>query len=169
MSGNLPYFFIREIIYSFLNNGHTLNESDLITTVLSELTSNKIIDSTDKTNVDFAIIYSVFDLLSALGFLSFKLDKPQKQLSWKGFSGFYEKNYTFFNKKMVTANGEGDQANAIPNVYDSFAKTFFEHMFSQPNATVTYADYQQISAQLLYAEGTVKEKEARKKGSGYIY
>lgn len=150
MSGNLPYFFIREIIYSFLNKGHTLNENDLINTVLSELTSNKIIDSADKTNVDFGVIYSIFDLLSALGFLAFKLDKPQKQLNWKGFSGFYEKNYSLFNKKAVTANGEGDQQNAIPTIYDSFVETFFEQMFAQTNATISYADYQLISAQLLY-------------------
>jgi len=172
MSGNLPYFVIRGIIYSFLNHGYTLNENDVITTVLTELTSNKLIDSMDKANLDFGVIYSIFDLLSALGFLFFKLDKPQKQLNWRGFAGFYEKNYGLFNKGVKQANGDGgNQLSAIPNIYDMFTRTFFERMFSQPSAIISYADYQQISAQLLYSgkdftkqiEGTVKEKEARKK------
>ena len=150
MSGNLPYFMIREIIYTFLKRSRTLNESDIINTVLAELTSSKIIDSMDKTNLNFVVIYCIFDLLSALGFLFIKNDKGQKQLTWRGFIGFYEKNRFFFGKSHP-AESSSELQMGMPNIYDSFAKAFFDKMFSQSGSVINYADYQQISSQFLYA------------------
>ncbi len=176
MSGNLAYFVIREIIYSFLKRGHNLDENEIITYVLTELKSNKIIDSMDKTNLDFTVVYCIFDLLSSLGFLTVKLEKGQKLLFWKGFPGFYEKNLGVFNKPASAqplpvptavpilpaaaatapksedpaAAGSGDQQ-SIPNVYDAFARAFFDKMYAQPDNIVTFQEYQQVAGQFLYS------------------
>jgi hypothetical protein len=58
---------------------------------LAELKSGKIIESMDKTNLDFTVVYCIFDLLSALGFVTVRLERGQKCLSWQGFPGFHDK------------------------------------------------------------------------------
>ena len=162
MSGNLAYFVIREIIYAFLKRGQCLEENEIITYILAELKSSKIIDSMDKTNLDFAVVYCIFDLLSSLGFLTVRLEKGQKCLTWKGFPGFYDKNFTVFNKAAATiqtvaspkksvAGKEPEQVPAIPNIYDAFTKAFFEKMHKKADNIVTYPEYQQISGQFLYS------------------
>jgi len=165
-SGNLAYFVIREIIYAFFKKNQTLDENEIINNVLQELKLNKIIDSLDKTNLDFGVVYCIFDLLTALGFTFLKLDKNQKLYTWKGFSGFYDKNYEFFNKgaPRPVAPEKAPQQNAgastvgpntenepmIPNVYDNFVKAFFERMNSVPNNIVSYIEYHALCVQYLY-------------------
>ena len=162
MSGNLAYFVIREIIYAFLRRGKNLDETDIITCVLAELKSSKIIESMDKTNLDFTVVYCIFDLLSSLGFVNVRLERAQKCLSWLGFPGFHERTFGALTKaahslppKDVPAKMEegGDQP-PIPNLFDSFTTAFFSKMLSKPDNIVTYAEYQQIANQFLYA-GTV--------------
>lgn len=163
MAGNLAYFVIREIIYAFLKDRQSLDEKDIITCILSELKSNKVIESMDKTNLDFTVVYCIFDLLSSLGFLNVKHERGQKCLTWRGFSGFFEKNFGVLNqvptevplpiKDPAVENVEQpiDPLNLIPNIYDPFIKAFFDRMHINQDNILTSAEYQQIASQCLYS------------------
>ena len=75
-SKSLTYFTIRETISCFLKKGLStfIEEGDISTFVLQEMFSNNLAESMDKLNLDYNVLYTIFDVLDSLGFVSRKSD-----------------------------------------------------------------------------------------------
>ena len=51
-----------------------------------ELKENNVTENLDKTNLDFEVVYMLFDLLEHLGVITRKLENNQRFLMWTGFA-----------------------------------------------------------------------------------
>jgi hypothetical protein len=76
-SKSLIYFTIKETISCFLKKGNSENyieESDVSNYILQEMINCNLSESMDKLNLDYNSLYTSFDLLDTLGFISRKSD-----------------------------------------------------------------------------------------------
>ena len=59
---------------------HYMEENDIINYVLIELKENNVTENLDKTNLDFEVVYMLFDLLEHLGVVTRKLENNQRYI-----------------------------------------------------------------------------------------
>ncbi len=130
MNRNLSYFMIREIIACFMRKDHVIEENDVINFLLIELKKNKVTENMDKINLDFSIVYILFDLLETMGILVRKIEMNQKYLTWKGFAGFKKSNPCLMGLIDNSFPMQSEDNQSTPT--EIFINSFFERMHSRP-------------------------------------
>ena len=118
-------FTIKESILCFLKKGssatNALEEQDISAHVLQELFT---LPTGTSSNLDYAVVYTIFQGLEALGLISRKSDSAAslKYLSWLGFTSFRQK----FSQVAQIASNEDELITDIEahSPLDRFVKEF---------------------------------------------
>ncbi|CAI2370770.1 unnamed protein product [Moneuplotes crassus] len=172
----LSYFLIREIIRCFLDSMNYMEESEIIKYALIELKKSDLEfmskkENEDKSNLNFKVIYSLFDLLENLGLISRKLENNQRFLKWVGFAQCRKKYGIVFKvdankiskEKIINMKvSDGAQRKYATNNEQFIAAFFYQIYTKQRDSADKYIsslDYEQLKNEILLRDVGVKETE----------
>ena len=171
----LSYFLIREIIKCFITRLHYMEENDIINYVLIELKENNVTENLDKTNLDFEVVYMLFDLLEHLGMVTRKLENNQRFLIWSGFSQVKKKYGIVLKvdpeKISITKILNMAKSDTNERKYATYVEQFIAALFYQIYTIhmkedlryISSNDYEALKNDILFREISSKEIEERQK------
>lgn len=152
-----------------------MEENDIINYVLIELKENNVTENLDKTNLDFDVVYMLFDLLEHLGVITRKLDNNQRFLMWTGFAQIRKKYGIVFkvdSNKISRDNiihmkvSEGSQKKYATNT-EQFIASFFYQIYTKhaqdDEKFITHDEFEQLKSEILLRDLGAKDAEERTK------